>query len=163
MTAKIKTKVKLRKATAKDLLFINGIIEAAVMSWALPERVKRISVPRYRYDAAALEAVDMRVASDTDGDIVGVVAWCLPDESMALDDRKALQLHGIFVDAVNHRQNVGRTMAKAALTYAKKQSLDGVLAHVQPDALAFFQALDYQLLPVVDEELDYKHRYWRAI
>lgn len=158
----VKTKVKLRAATADDLLFINGIIEAAVMSWNLPERVKRLSMPAYRYDADALKKVDMQVASDSDGDIVGVVAWCAPDEEAALEDRQALLLHGVFVDTTSHRQGVGRKMVEAALSQASERSLDGLLVRAQPDALAFFQALDFQQLPVVDEELDYKHRYWRA-
>ena len=158
----VKTKVKLRPATKEDLLFINGIIEAAVMSWSLPERVKRLSMPGYRYDAAALESVEMQVASDSDGDIVGVVAWCEPDESIALDDRQSLLLHGVFVDTTSHRQGVGRKLVDTALAQAKEKSLDGLLVHVQPDALAFFQALAFEQLPVVDEEVDYKHRYWHA-
>ncbi len=156
----VKTKVKLRTASSGDLLFINGIIEAAVMSWKLPERVKRLSMPGYRYDAASLETVDMQVASDSDGDIVGVVASCKPTEDMALNDRKALVLHGVFVDTTNHRQGVGRTLVQSVVDQARAESLDGVLVNAQPDALAFFQALEFQQLPVVDEELDYKHRYW---
>ena len=159
----VKTKVKLRAATSEDLLFINGIIEAAVMSWTLPERVKRLSMPAYRYDKAALEAVDMQVASDSDGDIVGVVAYCEPKEEMALQDRKALLLHGIFVDTTSHRQGVGAAMVKAIKSKAAKQEADGILVHAQPDALEFFKALKFEQLPVVDEELDYKHRYWLAI
>lgn len=156
----VKTKVKLRSATADDLLFINGIIEAAVMSWALPERVKRLSMPNYRYDAKAFAGVHMQVASDVDGDIVGLIAWRAPADNDVLEDRKALLLHGVFVDTPNHRHGVGRTLVKCCIKAAKEQSLDGVLVKAQPDAFEFFQALKFEQLPVVDEELDYKHRYW---
>jgi len=133
------------------------------MSWNLPERVKRLSMPSYRYSEEALADVAMSLASDSDGDIVGLFASCLPDEEKALEDRKALLLHGVFVDPVCHRQGVGSTLVKAAIAEAKKQDLDGVLVHAQPDSVPFFQALKFEVLPVVDAEVDYKHRYWLAI
>ncbi|MGB0866667.1 MAG: GNAT family N-acetyltransferase [Granulosicoccaceae bacterium] len=159
----VKTKVVLRPATAEDLLFINGIVEAAVMSWALPERVKRLSMPSYRYEKSVFESVDMQLAIDPDGDIVGLVASCAPMEEQVLPDRKALLLHGIFVDATNHREGIGTELVKSVQALAAQNEYEGVLVNAQPDALAFFQALGFEQLPVVDEENDYKHRYWQAI
>lgn len=159
----VKTKVKLRSATTDDLLFVNGIIEAAVMSWALPERVKRLSMPSYRYDTKALEGVNMQLASDADDDIVGLIAWQTPTGNDVLEDRKALLLHGVFVDTPNHRHGVGRKLVACCLAAAREQALDGVLVKAQPDALDFFKALKFEQLPVIDEELDYKHRYWLAV
>lgn len=156
----VKTQVDLRSATSADLMFINGIVEAAVMTWSLPERVKRLSMPSYRYDQATFEAVEMQLAVDGDGDIVGLAACCEPAESQALSDRKALLLHGIFVDATNHREGIGRELVQAVRERAKAGGYDGVLVNAQPDALAFFAALGFEQLPVVDEELDYKLRYW---
>jgi hypothetical protein len=45
----------LRRASANDLDAVNRVIETAVMGWVLPERVKRLSLPGYRYAAHDLE------------------------------------------------------------------------------------------------------------
>ena len=65
----------LRRGKTADLEGCNAVIEAAVMSWDLPERVKRLSLPNYRYDAHDLEHLDLRVAEESLRGIVGVAAW----------------------------------------------------------------------------------------
>ncbi len=40
-------KVPIRPANQADLETINGVIESAVMTWRLPDRVKRLSLPSY--------------------------------------------------------------------------------------------------------------------
>lgn len=159
----VETKLTLRTATSNDLLFINGIIEAAVMSWSLPERVKRLSMPSYRYDAGALNEVELRVACDVDDDIVGVVGCCKPDEQQSMPESNTLLLHGIFVDAPCHRQGIGKRLIEEVCLQAENDSFDGLLVHAQPDSVIFFEKMGFQLLPVVDEEQDYKLRYWRKI
>ena len=43
--------LNLRPAAPDDLEEVNQVIEAAVMTWDLTERVKRLSLPSYRYNA----------------------------------------------------------------------------------------------------------------
>jgi len=47
--AKIRGAVKLRGADPSDLYSINNLIAAAIGTWNLADRVKRISLPLYRY------------------------------------------------------------------------------------------------------------------
>ena len=54
--------INIRPANEDDLDAINGVIEAAVMSWQLPERVKRLALPSYRYNAMDLKYFSLAVA-----------------------------------------------------------------------------------------------------
>ena len=52
----------LRPACGSDLDAVNGVIEAAVMGWHLPERVKRLSLPSYRYTRTDIDHMQVVVA-----------------------------------------------------------------------------------------------------
>ena len=58
-----------------DLETVNALIERAIDSWNLPERVKRLSLPLYHYHEHDLEFLELVVADVEAGGIVGVAAW----------------------------------------------------------------------------------------
>ena len=65
----------LRPANADDLSAVNAVIESAVMTWKLPERVKRLAMSTYLYTAHDLEHLHLMLAEDRAAAIVGVAAW----------------------------------------------------------------------------------------
>ncbi len=46
---KTRAPIRLRDARAPDLHSVNNLIAAAIDTWQLADRVKRISLPLYRY------------------------------------------------------------------------------------------------------------------
>ena len=156
----------MRAARIEDLASINRVISAAVMTWDLPERVKRLALSSYHYHAVDFAHFGMCVEEQQD-QIVGVAAWepadprDLPDELAA--DVHGLLLHGIYVDPQVQRQGVGRALITQAIVAATAQGAAGLLVKAQNDAVPFFQALGWRPLPIRDRVRDYQHRYWRAI
>jgi hypothetical protein len=69
------TGFRLRPAHAADLPALNGVIERAIATWPLPERVKRLTLPSYRYQPHDLDHLHLVVAEDAGGTAVGVAAW----------------------------------------------------------------------------------------
>ena len=67
--------VTLREASKADLVAINQVIDAAIMTWKLPERVKRLSLPSYHYKEHDLQHIKLIVAEDDKQNIIGVAAW----------------------------------------------------------------------------------------
>lgn len=154
--------VRLRPAQAVDLAALNAVIERAVMSWNLPERVKRLSLATYRYQPHDLAHLHVLVAEDAGGAIVGVVA-CEPANPRDVPDgKRGLLLHGLYVDPAQARRGVGGRLLEAALDAAREQGFDGLLVKAQSDAVGFFAARGLRLLPVEDAARDYPHRYWQA-
>jgi predicted N-acetyltransferase YhbS len=148
-----------RAACQADLPAINGVIERAVMTWRLPERVKRLSLPMYRYNETDLGHLEVCVAEDGVG-IMGVAA-CEPAWAPDLPEgTRGLLLHGLYVAPDRQRLGIGSGLLNACVERARELGQDGVLIKAQADAEPFFRKLGLERLPVRDESRDYALRYW---
>ena len=157
------TAIRLRPATPADLAAINAVIERAVMTWQLPERVKRLALPTYRYHPHDLEHLNIVVAEHSEHGVIGVAAW-EPASSRDLPAGKTgLLLHGLYVDPDRQRAGVGGRLLDAALAAAREQRFDGLLVKAQPEAEGFFLARGLERLPIADPVRDYPHRFWKVV
>jgi len=156
------TAVQLRQA-ASDLAALNAVIERAIMTWQLAERVKRVSLPSYRYHPHDLRHLHIVVAEDAAHAIIGVASWEPASPRDLPAGQRGLLLYGLYVDPAHLRRGVGTHLLDAALAAAQAQGFDGLLVKAQADANGFFSAQGMQRLPVVDPARDYPHRFWRAV
>lgn len=153
--------IQLHQATSGDLPAINQVIDAAVMGWKLPERVKRLALPSYRYDALDLDHLAILVANAREDGIVGVAA-CEPANPADLPEGCAgLLLHGLYVHPRSQGQGIGRQLFRAAEEQVRQGGYDGLLVKAQPDAIGFFQAMGMQGLESRVPARDYPYRYWK--
>ncbi len=155
--------LSLRPATTADLGRLNAVIKAAVLSWSLPERVKRLSLPSYLYQPHDLEHLRLVVAESSAEGMVGVAAWEPASPGDAPTGTKAMLLHGIYVRPQLHRSGIGSMLLDAAAKAARQAGYDGLLVKANPDAQAFFVARGLDPLPVEDPTRDYPYRYWRPL
>jgi GNAT superfamily N-acetyltransferase len=152
--------LRIRPATAADLPFLNGVVERAVMTWKLPERVKRLALPSYRYHAHDLDHQRLLVAEWPDVGIVGVAALEEADPRDLPGALTGLLLHGLYVDPAWQGQGIGSRLLAAACVACRESGHAGLLVKAQPDAAAFFQARGLLRLAVKDPDRDYPYRYW---
>lgn len=149
----------LRPLTAADLPAANAVIESAVMTWGVPERVKRLSLPSYRYDVGDLGHLALVGALDPSGRIEGVAAWEPTDPGDSPNGRSTLLLHGIYVRPDLHRRGIGTHLLQAARKAASDGGYRAIMVRANPDARAFFESSGWRPLPVLDADRDYPHRY----
>ena len=149
----------LRQATTAELPAINATIEAAVMSWQLPERVKRLSLSSYHYDLVDLQHLTVMLL-EQDGRVIAVAAWEPADVADTPEQQGGLLLHGLYVHPDYHQQGIGKQLLHLARQAAGKGNYAGLLVKAQHDAEAFFMACGLQKLPVLDSTRHYEHRYW---
>lgn len=154
---------RLRPAATTDLDAINAVIERAVMGWALPERVKRLVLPTYRYDRHDMEHLSFVVAEDSERGVVGVAAWEPSSPRDLPKGRTGLLLHGIYVEPRQQRAGVGSQLLDIALAAAQEQGFDGLLVKAQADATEFFHARGMERLPVEDPDREYPNRFWKTV
>jgi len=155
--------IRLRPATPGDLDAVNAVVECAVMTWNLPERVKRLTLPSYRYSEHDLEHLQVVLAEDADRAALGVAAWEPASPRDLPVGKTGLLLHGLYVDPGRQRRGVGSRLLEAAVTAAREQGVDGLLVKARPEAEGFFRARGLKPLPVVDPDRDYPHRFWKAV
>ncbi len=156
------TSPRLRPAHAADLGAVNALIERAVMTWQLPERVKRLALPSYRYTEHDLEHLTLVVSEHAGQGIVGVAAWEPANPQDLAPGQSGLLLHGLYVDPARQRQGIGRRLLAAAIGAAHARGYHGVLVKAQADAAPFFLKQGLQPVAANDPARDYPHRYWAA-
>lgn len=152
--------VALRPADPGDLDQINAVIARAIDTWPVSARIRRASVPLYRYHATDFQYLDMIVAVDADGRIVGVAAWEPAERQDLPGKQNGLLLHGIYVDPDWHHRGIGSRLLDRAVDAARQQHYDGVLVKAQAQAITFFRARGLRTIPVADAARDYPHRLW---
>jgi predicted N-acetyltransferase YhbS len=158
--AQITSQINLRPAEKADLPAVNKVIERAVKTWKLPERVIRLAMPTYLYTGHDLQHLHIVLAEDSTVGVIGVAAW----EAAAVRDcpqgKRGLLLHGLYVEPDQHRRGTGGRLLAAAAVAARQQGYDGVLVKAQADAEGFFNSQGLQHLAVTDASRDYPNRYW---
>lgn len=150
----------LRQAGREDLAALNKVIERAVQSWNLPERVKRLALPTYLYIEHDLQHLHIELAVESECAVVGVAAWEAATERDCPQGKRGLLLHGLYVDPAQQRRGTGARLLSAAADAARMHGYDGLLVKAQADAGGFFSAQGLQLLAVKDAGRDYPNRYW---
>jgi len=154
--------IRIRAVVEADLDSVNQVIEAAVMTWVLPQRVKRLSLPVYRYSCQDLAHLGMVLAEDQRRHIVGVAAWEEADAKDGPAGHRSLLLHGIYVEPPHHRQGIGRQLFGAAEAAVCQLQYDGLLVKAQQDAIVFFESLGMRSLAVEEPLHQYAYRLWKA-
>lgn len=153
----------LRTATKSDLDAINNIIEAAVMTWPLADRVKRLSLPTYKYNELDLQHLHIVVAENEVGEITGVAAWYPANTADTPKNKTALLLHGIYIDPTQHRKGIGSQLFQAAEQAVRKQNLQGLLVKAKAGSELFYQAHGMKKLVVDNTDREFVNRYWKLV
>jgi N-acetylglutamate synthase-like GNAT family acetyltransferase len=121
-----------------QLQAINRVIEAAIQSWPVTDRVKRLSLPVYRYAVADLDCYEIHAAR-IQGQLVGVVAWCHWNSTHEADRSPQALLHGIYVQADQHGRGVGAALLQQAVNAARASGHTAILAKASRFATGFFE------------------------
>ncbi len=151
-------KIELRNAGLADIDRINSIVAAALNTWQLTKRVKRITLPLYRYHAVDLAYMKLVVAYIANEGIVGVAALEEPPVTNIRTSHSTFTLHGLYVAADRHRQGIGRRLLEMVEDIALSQGADVLLVKARPEAISFFKAGGFDELPTRDWRSDYPHQ-----
>ena len=138
--------VSLRPANRDDLAALNKVIERAMQTWNLPERVKRLALPTYLYNEHDLQHLHIELAVDSECGVVGVAAWEAAAVRDCPDGFRGLLLHGLYVAPEKQCRGTGGRLLQAATAAARKQGYAGLLVKAQAVAEGFFSSQGLLLL-----------------
>ena len=150
---------RLRIAGRLDLPAINTVIDLAIASWGVAERVKRLALPIYRYRQEDLDHMWLLAAEALDGVLSGVAALEEADSPDCPGPARGVLLHGIFVKPEAMGAGVGGQLLTASAGVAGALSYDGLLIKSVRQSRGFFERCGLQALPAANPN-DYPYRYW---
>lgn len=154
--------IRTEAAKQSDLDNINHVIEAAIMTWDLPERVKRLSLASYFYNEQDLKHFEIVVAIQ-DEKIVAVASWEPADTKDSPQDKSGLLLHGLYVHPEIQGQGVGQKLFQKAVNAAQSKGLSSLLVKAQANAIDFFVQQGMHWVKIQDASRDYAHRLWKDL
>lgn len=153
----------IRKGSLEDLDQINQVLEQAVMSWDLPERVKRLAIPSYRYHAYDMNSMSFYLAENASGQVSGVAALEAITSSEDQENSPSMLLHGLYVLPEYHHRGIGRQLLSVVEEHAQREGFCSLMVKAQPEAKAFFSRNGYKELAVEDARKDYQYRLWKSL
>jgi predicted N-acetyltransferase YhbS len=149
--------ITLRDLGSDDLTGINGIIAAAIQTWDMAPRVKRLALASHQYTAIDFDHLGFVGAFEKDVP-VGVVAAEPIDIPAATVTLKLLLIHGLYVLPDRHGMGIGSRLIEDTEHRARARQFEGLLVRAEKGAKSFFEARGFAPLPVEDELRDYPHR-----
>lgn len=155
--------VALRAARAQDLEGINRVIAAAMDCWRISDRVKRISLPLYQYQAEDMDFLQIFVAENAEAELLGVAALEEGDSMDEPSDPGLISLHGIYVDPAFHGRSVGASLLGQVERIAFLQGYRVMTVKAKADSTGFFTGQGYEKLPVRDPHRDYPYRFRKLL
>lgn len=155
--------INFRIALIADLASVNELIAGAMDSWKLTDRVKRISLPLYRYQPHDLEYLQLVIAETADARIIGVAALEHADEAGAAHGLPTRLLHGLYVAPDRQRTGIASRLLARIEKIARSEGATGLLAKARPEAVSFFESSGFKRLPVKDHVRDYPYRFRKLL
>lgn len=154
---------ELRQVLPEDLTAVNAVIERAVMTWDLAPRVKRLSLPLYRYDRQDLDTFDALLARSPDERVLAVAAWGPADPGDVPEGRIGIQIHGLYVEPGHHGGGLGTRLLRSVEGSAAEQGADGLLVKAQRGAEGFFLSRGFGPVAVRNPARQYPYCLWKEI
>ena len=149
----------IERASSRDLASVNAVIQRAIMTWSMSERVKRRAVTILQYDQ--VDAANLALYVCRSGTtIIGVIALDF-DYKASRAGCRGILLHGIYVDPATHRRRVGQTLMKFAERQAVIRAEDGVWIKAERVSRRFFERCGY-IHCAPKSDADYPYLYWKG-
>ena len=152
----------LIQETRERLQAMNTVVASSITAWNLVGRLHRLSVEAYRYRESDWIDHQFYGLRDQNNTLSAILA--LTNDALELSgDLSCLQIHGLYVHANCQRQGVGQRLVDHAIHLARTRDLNAVFVKSHQSAVSYFEKLEFQLIPVIDEVRDYPYRLVRSV
>ncbi len=156
------TSNRISQATPTDLRQLNDVIQRAVSTWQLPERVRRLTAPFFTVDEQDLRDRQWLVSKNQDGTVVGVAHWT---KALGYDLPEGCQgaavIHGLYVDSTQQRRTVGTSLLRHIDQLALQADLPALVVRAQRSAESYFVSQQFRPLRDEPDGPTYPRGLWR--
>lgn len=146
---------------ASDLCAINRIVEQAVSSWGLPERVYRLTKPLLAYSGTDLNFMRAVLVLNAELNAIGTALWETGGLESAAKQTSPLFLHGLYILPEFQRQGIGTRLIDHVSRYARQAGYNGIEIKAWRDSEPFFLRLGFNDAAGAHERILYPRQLWR--
>jgi GNAT superfamily N-acetyltransferase len=150
---------EIHELSVDALAAVNAVIAAAIETWDVAPRVKRLALPTYQYREDDFNHLHL-LGAWREGRLAGFVSLEPADPDDVPGDHSALLVHGLYVLPDLHGQGIGGRLVESAKATARRLGYTGLLVKAERSAVGFFERQGLELLPVVNHARDYPYRLW---
>jgi GNAT superfamily N-acetyltransferase len=154
--------IVLRDLDPSDLAEANSVIAAAIQTWDMAPRVKRLALASHQYQAHDFQHLAFVGAFEGDT-LLGLIAMEPGAPSAATGARPLMLIHGLYVIPDRHGTGIGSRLVDMAASMSRDQRFAGLMVRAEKRAKTFFRARGFTPLPIEDEQRDYPHRLLLAL
>lgn len=147
-------------STSAQLEQVNTVIQSAVGTWPLAERLKRLALGSLQYDALDLDEFAMLLGLDN-GCPVAVAVAAVDHIDLGSGRAPCVLLHGLYVHSGYQARGIGRLMHQTVAARARKRGCMGILVKAQRVSRKYFVKQGFH--EIVDPGIDYPYLYWKPI
>ncbi|MEQ8860483.1 MAG: GNAT family N-acetyltransferase [Pseudomonadales bacterium] len=153
----------VRPAEATELAMINDIVSAAVLSWPMAERLKRIALNVLSYDAVDLREFEVLVA-EIGGQPAAVAAWDAATAVDAVGGARGALLHGLYVRPQAQRAGLGSLLQRRVAERAAALGYHGLVVKAERVSVGYFERSGYARLDQGNPfGIDYPYLFWHPL
>ncbi len=118
---------------------VNDIVEEAVSSWGIADRVRRLILPSLLYNEVDLQHMRFLLLDDEGGKAVAVAIWEEIGGTDTSSRTRKVQLHGLYVRPRWQRQGLGAGILEFVGLWVGMHGLDGITVRPWRESEAFFR------------------------
>lgn len=141
---------------------VNRVIEEAVETWGVADRVRRLALPTLLYDEVDLRHMRFLLLDDSEGEAVAFATWEDFGETGEAHSTRHLRLHGLYVLPHWQRRGLGSSLLEFVCLRAGMQGIDGILVRAWREAEAFFRRHGFETCVEPQSPESYSWLLWRS-
>lgn len=141
---------------------VNSIITAAIETWDIAPRVRRLAMPAYLYTSEDFKHLRF-MGGWRSNTLLGFVSCEPAGPGEAPDGDSALWMHGLYVDPQVHGQGLGSRLVEAAKELSRTAGFTRLSVRAERNATDFFEKQGFSYLPAATRPGTYPHLLSTAI
>ena len=155
--------ISAHEATASDLHTVNRVIHESLVSWGLPERVRRLATPSLSYNETDLQHMSVILMTNAEGAGIAVAAWEEASKREVPVNARGVLVHGLYVIPQYQRRGLGTRLIELVAKRLAEHRMDGMTVRAWRDSLAFFLSRGFAPMDADSDPDTYPRRLWKAL
>ena len=154
--------VDINRLDLERLDTVNRVVEKAVGTWSLAERVRRLVLPSLLYHEIDLQHMRFLVLDDEEGEAAAVAVWEEASFEGENQSARSVQLHGLYVLPRWQRQGLGSSLLEFVSLWTGRRDIAGITARAWRESEPFFRLNGFEPLNQQSSSEDTSTVLWRS-